>query len=174
MLWLVRANLNQYTESELRLLACAFARSVLHLVPDGEDRPRLVIEAAEAYAADPIPENLARMKDASANAGVFVRETSIDSAAWAADAAGWTSHSMADAAADAAESAAGAAESATEAVMDAAAEAMDADAAESAVHAATTAADMSACADQAAIIRRVLKCPVIDTDIRPAMLVMQY
>lgn len=32
---------------------CAIARTVLHLVPDGEDRPRLAIEAAEAWCDNP-------------------------------------------------------------------------------------------------------------------------
>jgi hypothetical protein len=37
-------------------VACAVARSVLHLVPAGEDRPRLAIEAAEAWCDEPSPE----------------------------------------------------------------------------------------------------------------------
>jgi hypothetical protein len=36
-------------------VACAVARSVLHLVPPGEERPRLALEAAEAWCEDPSP-----------------------------------------------------------------------------------------------------------------------
>jgi hypothetical protein len=47
MLWLAgRANVDLKL---LVLIACDCARSVLHLVPDGEHRPRLAIEAAEAW-----------------------------------------------------------------------------------------------------------------------------
>lgn len=40
-------------------IACACARSVLHLVPSGEDRPRKAIEAAERWIADPSAANSA-------------------------------------------------------------------------------------------------------------------
>jgi hypothetical protein len=39
--------------------ACEKARNVLHLVPDGEDRPRLAIEAAERWCDDPSETNAA-------------------------------------------------------------------------------------------------------------------
>ena len=48
-------------------LACGFARSVLHLVPASEDRPRLAIEAAERWLAEPTEENRAAA-DAAADA----------------------------------------------------------------------------------------------------------
>jgi hypothetical protein len=41
------------THQQNVLLACMYARSVLHLFPDGEERPRLAIEAAEAWAKNP-------------------------------------------------------------------------------------------------------------------------
>ena len=47
MWWLSRAGLDRKT---LVLAACDCARLVLHLVPDGEDRPRVAIETAEAWA----------------------------------------------------------------------------------------------------------------------------
>ena len=34
----------------MRLIACDFARAVLHLVPPGEEQPRLAIETAERFA----------------------------------------------------------------------------------------------------------------------------
>lgn len=51
LFWLAgRANVSQ---ESIVLAACACARTVLHLIPEGEDRPRLAIEAAEAWARDP-------------------------------------------------------------------------------------------------------------------------
>ena len=37
------------TENQLILAACAVARLCLHLVPEGEDRPRVAIETTEAW-----------------------------------------------------------------------------------------------------------------------------
>ena len=39
------------SHQELVFAACQVARSVLHLVSAGEDRPRLAIEAAEKWCA---------------------------------------------------------------------------------------------------------------------------
>ena len=65
------------------LAACACARLALRHVPSGEDRPRLAIEAAEAWAKDPSEERRAAARDAAWAAG----------AAWdAAGAAGDAEH----------------------------------------------------------------------------------
>jgi hypothetical protein len=54
MLWLAgRLNVERVA---LVRVACAVARSVLHLVPAGEERPRLAIEAAEAWCDEPSPD----------------------------------------------------------------------------------------------------------------------
>jgi hypothetical protein len=49
MIWLLESLDKTYTP-RLRLIAYDCARAVLHLVPAGEDRPRLAIECAERYA----------------------------------------------------------------------------------------------------------------------------
>ena len=38
------------TKQEMALAACAVARLCLHLIPEGENRPRIAIETAEAWA----------------------------------------------------------------------------------------------------------------------------
>ena len=53
MLWLLGHERAQANHQQLVLVACKCARTVLHLVPPGEDRPRLAVEAAEAWAANP-------------------------------------------------------------------------------------------------------------------------
>ena len=58
--------------------ACACARTALQYVPAGEDRPRLAIEAAEAWADDPTP-----ARDAA--------RAATGAAAAAAGAASWAS-----------------------------------------------------------------------------------
>ena len=53
MLWLLgRLSGEPGSDARRRLVlaACACARLVLHLVPDGEDRPRVAIETAERWA----------------------------------------------------------------------------------------------------------------------------
>ncbi len=65
--------------------ACACARTALQYVPAGEDRPRLAIEAAEAWADDPTPAWAAAGAAAWAAAGA-----AAGAAAWAAArAAAW-------------------------------------------------------------------------------------
>lgn len=49
MLWL-SARVPNITHQQIVLVACAFARLSLHLVPAGEKRPRLCIETTEAWA----------------------------------------------------------------------------------------------------------------------------
>ena len=78
-------------------IACDIARTVLHLVPEGEDRPRLAIEAAEAWLANPNEENTIAVDEAAraaswaayaaraaANAAVCAAEAAASSAVWAA------------------------------------------------------------------------------------------
>ena len=67
-------------------LACGLARSVLHLVPASEDRPRLAIEAAERWLAEPTEENRAAA-DAAADAARAAADAAWDAARAAADAA---------------------------------------------------------------------------------------
>ena len=60
--------------------ACAIARTVLHLIPAGEDRPRLAIEAAERWCQEPTEENLQEAEEAEEAAWA----ASAEAAAWAA------------------------------------------------------------------------------------------
>ena len=57
MLWLLGREPTRADRQKLVLVACECARAVLHLVAPGEDRPRLAIEAAEAWAANPSAAN---------------------------------------------------------------------------------------------------------------------
>ena len=50
MLWLLWMLDGEPCSPRLRLAACACARTALHLVAKGEDRPRIAIETAERYA----------------------------------------------------------------------------------------------------------------------------
>jgi hypothetical protein len=85
MIWLA-GRLNVERVAIVRT-ACAVARSVLHLVPPGEDRPRLAIEAAEAWCDDPSP---ARAEAAEAAAWAAAAAWCAAGAAWcAAGAAVW-------------------------------------------------------------------------------------
>ena len=88
-------------------LAIRFARSVLHLVPAGEERPRLAIEAAERWLAEPTEDNRA-----AARAAAWAADAAADAAAWAA---AWAADAAADAAAWAASAAASAADAAAHA-----------------------------------------------------------
>jgi hypothetical protein len=51
--WAARTKANERTA--VVLAACACARTALRFVPKGEERPRLAIEAAEAWAKAPTP-----------------------------------------------------------------------------------------------------------------------
>lgn len=63
MLWLAaRLDIDRPT---LVRAACDCARTTLKYVPTGEDRPRLVIEAAERWADDPSEENHKAVRDAA-------------------------------------------------------------------------------------------------------------
>ena len=52
LVWLL-CEADVLTHQQKVLLACMYARTVLHLVPKGEERPRLAIEAVEAWAKNP-------------------------------------------------------------------------------------------------------------------------
>jgi len=52
--WLAHTD---YPRPKLVKLTCQCARTALQYVPQGEDRPRLAIEAAEKWADDPTEEN---------------------------------------------------------------------------------------------------------------------
>ena len=68
-------------------LACEAARAVLHLIPEGEGRPRLAVEAAERCLADPSEANYAAAANAAANAAAYATNAAAYAAAYAADAA---------------------------------------------------------------------------------------
>ena len=53
--WAAKTEAN--THQQVVLAACACARRALRFVPEGEDRPRLAIEAAERWAAEPTKDN---------------------------------------------------------------------------------------------------------------------
>ena len=80
MLWLLRAT-RRSDKVRLVRVACAIARTVLHLVPAGEDRPRLEIEAAERWADDPTKEHRIASAHAAAAAAA---DAAADAAAYAA------------------------------------------------------------------------------------------
>jgi len=123
-LWCLRCLPERY-DGDLRLLACDFAESVLHMVPPGEDRPRLALKAVRGFVAGSVTE--AEMKK-SARAAWSTWETAAaliaghvvarDAEGLAEMAAGWA-HVAAARAADhavrAAVAAAGAALAAREA-----------------------------------------------------------
>jgi len=105
MMWLLT---NLPTPKDVSVtLAIRFARSVLHLVPAGEERPRLAIEAAERWLAEPTEDNRA-----AARAAAWAADAAADAAAWAA---AWAADAAADAAAWAASAAASAADAAAQA-----------------------------------------------------------
>jgi len=124
--------------------ACACARMALRFVPDGEDRPRLAIEAAERWANNPTEENRA----AAGAAGAAAR--AAWAAAWAAADAAGAAARAAWAAAWAAADAAGAAGAAGGAAWAAADAASAAWAAAGAAGAAWAAADAAGAARAAA------------------------
>ena len=87
MLWLMARTTLDQDDPRFRLMACYFAEAVLHLVPAGEDRPRLAIECARRFAAgDATREELAA---AWAAAWAAARAAARDAAGAAARAAAW-------------------------------------------------------------------------------------
>ena len=85
MLWLIARTTLDQDDPRLRLMACDFAGAVLHLVPAGEDRPRLAIECARRFArGEATREEMAAAWDA---AGAAARDAAA--AGDAAVAAAW-------------------------------------------------------------------------------------
>ena len=83
-------------------IACEIARTVLHLVPEGEDRPRKAIEAAEAWLIEPTEERRKAAAGADAQAArAAARAAWADWADWAeaAWAAAWAAEAARAAAA---------------------------------------------------------------------------
>ena len=95
MLWLTKYL--DIPDDVMRFIACDFARTVLHLVPRGEERPRLAIETAERFAcclgtleeldelyvASMAARAACAASEAAAEAAAFAAATSRDSAkAW--------------------------------------------------------------------------------------------
>jgi hypothetical protein len=86
LLWLAaKAHLDR---KRLVQAACACARQALDYIPDGEDRPRLAIETAEAWArGEATIEELrkaAGAANAAANAAAYAYAAAWAGAAWAA------------------------------------------------------------------------------------------
>jgi hypothetical protein len=125
MLWLlVRAMPNAGNYVACIRIACDIARSVLHFVPAGEDRPLKAIEAAEAYAANPNADTAKAAKAAAnaayaasyaSNAASYAAHAAADAAYAASNAAAYATSNVAFAAADAAYAAADAAYAASNA-----------------------------------------------------------
>lgn len=86
MIWFARRR--NVARKVLVRIACDCARTVLRFVPEGEDRPRLAIEAAERWTRD----------EATIDE---VRAAAADAATYAANAATYAANAVADAATDA-------------------------------------------------------------------------
>ena len=145
MIWLLTRT--KADPAKLRLVACDIARTVLHLVPEGEDRPRIAIETAERYARGEATDGELR--------------TATDAAWAAADAAwdaAWTAARAASARDAASDTARDAATAAARAAAHAAARAA-ASAAASAAHAAARAARAATHAASADIVRKHFPTP---------------
>jgi hypothetical protein len=85
-LWSLRCT--DVSDSDTRLLACDFAERALRFVPDGEDRPRLAIEAARAHASGEISdEELTNARSAVIDTGFetyrYTVDAEIKKAVWA-------------------------------------------------------------------------------------------
>ena len=132
---------------------CAIARTVLHLVPAGEERPRLAIEAAERWCDDPSAAN----RTAAAYAAAYAADAASSSAA-DADAA---SSSAADAAAAAASDASDAADAAADADAADAADAANAAYAAHVAYAAYAAYAANARREHADIVRSTIPWEVV-------------
>ena len=136
MLWLAeRAGVEKPVSVRI---ACEIARTALHLVPEDDARPRLAIEAAEAWLDNPTEENTMAVDEAYWEAAYWAAEVAASSAADAAEAAAWAAYCADEAASWAGRTASWAARAASRA-----ADAETADAA----HAA-------ACANCADIVRK--------------------
>lgn len=118
LLWILEKHATPTKEQFVRL-AILFAESCLRLIPEGEDRPRLAVEAAKTWLADPSREHeiaaaraayAARADDVAADefydAAYSTARTAVYAAYSAADAVGrntlaaaYTAHAAARAAA---------------------------------------------------------------------------
>ena len=90
--WLADALLHRghLKHEALVLAACACARSVLHLVPTGEDRPRLALEVADRWTrGEATLEEVAVAQVASCDASWDAAARIAPSQAAAIDAVGW-------------------------------------------------------------------------------------
>ena len=170
--WLLWAAARLWVDRRLIVRAAAeCARAVLYLVPAGEDRPRLAIEAALAWAEEPSAEgaNAARAAataaDAAAHAAYAAWAAHAANAARAAEAA-WAAHAAnaaanaADAAANAAANAASAAAAAYAATATAAAYAAYAASATAAAYAAYAASAAYAAANAAAVCANIVRATI--------------
>ena len=90
--WAAKTEAN--THQQVVLAACACARRALRFVPEGEDRPRLAIEAAERWAAEPTKDNQRAAAWAAAEAAAAAW-AAAEAAAWAAAAAAWAARAAA-------------------------------------------------------------------------------
>lgn len=86
--------------------ACACARTALQYVPPAEDRPRLAIAAAEAWADNPTAANREAAQSAAAQSAAAAESARRAAAAWAAAAAAAAESAWSARAAAAAQSAA--------------------------------------------------------------------
>jgi len=159
MLW-IAARLATADEARrsVTLAACACARTVLHCIPAGEDRPRVCIETTESWArGNATLEQVRAVRCGAHDARSEMWRKHNYAAADAADAA-----AAYDAAADTATSAAAAAAAAYDAAADTATSA----AAAAAYAYATDTADADAARSdslrmQASIVRGILPMPVM-------------
>ena len=135
------------------LAACGCARTALKYVPDGEDRPRMAIETAEAWVRGEA--TIGQVRSAANAAASYAASHAADAAPSAADAATYVAQAAADAATYAAQAA------------DAASYAASYAAASHAVYAASCAASYAAASyaaarkDMAAIVRKIIPFSVI-------------
>ncbi len=83
MLWYL-CRTDALTKEQAVRIAALCARECLHLVPEGEDRPRLAVEAAERWLAEPTTENESAAKSAAKSAAWSATESAARSAKSAA------------------------------------------------------------------------------------------
>jgi hypothetical protein len=97
MLWLLGQMVNKpgwMTHPQLVTLTCDCVEPSLRHVPPGEDRPRLAIEAARRWVADPSAANRSAARDAARATWEAARAAARAARAAAGDAAGDAEHRM--------------------------------------------------------------------------------
>lgn len=104
MFLIVRKVLGESARNRIVLAACKCARLVLHLVKEGEDRPRLAIETAERWASGEAGVTIQMVRDAAdaATYAAYAAAYAAYAADAAYDAAAYAAYAACDAAADAA------------------------------------------------------------------------